>query len=150
MKITARGALRRLRPLRCDAQPRRRADGHRRVLPGRGGASEGVDDSLVVDTSELGHDGRLYLFVVADPAGGDVAGAARRALRGQLSPRHVPDEVVVVDRIPRTLNGKKIEVPARRILLGTEPSAALSPGAVDDQDSLGAFVELLQSLRGKD
>jgi acetoacetyl-CoA synthetase len=114
-----------------------------RVLDG----VEGLTDALVVDTSELGHEGRLYLFVTADPAAAGVADAARRRLRDELSPRHVPDDVIRVERIPRTLNGKRIEVPARRILLGAPPSDALTPGAVDDQAALAAFIELLVSLR---
>jgi acetoacetyl-CoA synthetase len=61
----------------------------------------------------------------------------------------VPDEVVAVEKLPRTLNGKKIEVPARRILLGTAPETAVTPGAVDDRDALGAFVDLLVSLRSE-
>jgi acetoacetyl-CoA synthetase len=111
---------------------------------------EGVSDSLVVDTSELGSEGKLYLFVV--PGGGGDGGDAltdeiRRTIRRELSPRHVPDEVVTVAKLPRTLNGKKIEVPARRILLGVAPETAVTPGAVDDHDALGAFVDLLVSLR---
>ena len=111
---------------------------------------EGVSDSLVVDTSELGSDGKLYLFVVsAEGADGEDAltDEIRRTIRRELSPRHVPDEVVTVAKLPRTLNGKKIEVPARRILLGTAPEIAVTPGAVDDRDALGAFVDLLVSLR---
>jgi acetoacetyl-CoA synthetase len=110
----------------------------------------GISDSLVIDTSELGSDGLLYLFVVLDEAGADpgaLRDEVRSRIRRELSPRHVPDHVVVVDKLPRTLNGKKIEVPARRILLGTPPDTAVTPGAVDDREALERFVELLVSLR---
>jgi len=112
----------------------------------------GITDSLVVDTTELGSEGRLYLFVVLDAQAGGAAELTeevRRRIRQELSPRHVPDEVVAVEKLPRTLNGKKIEVPARRILLGTAPETAVTPGAVDDRDALGAFVDLLVSLRSE-
>ncbi len=111
-------------------------------------AVAGVTDSLVVDTSELGSEGRLLLFVVAGGgADDDLADELRRRIREEISPRHVPDEVVLVERIPRTLNGKRIEVPARRILLGMPPEQAVTPGAVDDRGALERFVELLVGLR---
>lgn len=107
--------------------------------------TEGVADALLVDTSELGREGRLYLFVVAGPAADPdrLADELRARLRSELSPRHVPDEIVMVDAIPRTLNGKKLEVPIRRILLGTPPNEALTPGAVDDPEALDRFLARL-------
>jgi acetoacetyl-CoA synthetase len=105
-------------------------------------AFEEVADSLVVDTGRLGAEGRLILFVV--PADGaelddDLAGRLRSALRAQLSPRHVPDEIHQVPGIPRTLSGKKLEVPVRKILLGTEPERAADPNALADPDALGYY-----------
>ena len=50
----------------------------------------------------------------------------RAALRSELSPRHVPDRFIVVDAIPRTLNGKKCEVPVKKILAGVDPEKAVS------------------------
>ena len=88
-----------------------------------------VVDSLVVDTGRLGHDGRCWLFVVlADGAvlDDDLRATIARRLRAELSPRHVPDEIVAVAEVPRTLNGKKLEVPVKRILLG-EPWQPSSP-----------------------
>jgi acetoacetyl-CoA synthetase len=102
-----------------------------------------VADSLVVDTGRLGSDdGRLILFVV--PAGGcelddDLKQKLRAALRAQLSPRHVPDEIHQVPGIPRTLSGKKLEIPVRKILLGTEPEQAADPNALANPDVLGSF-----------
>jgi acetoacetyl-CoA synthetase len=102
-------------------------------------AFEEVADSLVVDTGRLGAEGRLILFVV--PAAGaelddDLKGRLRSALRAQLSPRHVPNEIHQVPGIPRTLSGKKLEVPVRKILLGTEPERAADPNALADPDVL--------------
>ena len=108
---------------------------------------EGFDeiaDSLVVDTGRLGaaEKGRLILYVV--PAAGgelddDLAARLRAALRSQLSPRHVPDEIHQVPGIPRTLSGKKLEVPVRKILLGTEPERAADPNALANPEVLAYF-----------
>jgi acetoacetyl-CoA synthetase len=102
-----------------------------------------VADSLVVDTGRLGSDdGKLILFVV--PAAGcelddDLKRKLRAALRAQLSPRHVPDEIHQVPGIPRTLSGKKLEIPVRKILLGTEPERAADPNALANPEVLGSF-----------
>ncbi len=101
-----------------------------------------VADSLVVDTGRLGAEGRLILYVV--PAAGrqldeDLAGRLRAALRAQLSPRHVPDEICQVPGIPRTLSGKKLEVPVRKILLGADPERAADPNALANPEVLRYF-----------
>jgi acetoacetyl-CoA synthetase len=101
-----------------------------------------VGDSLVVDTGRLGEQGRLILYVV--PAAGgelddDLKNRLRAALRAQLSPRHAPDEIYQVPGIPRTLSGKKLEVPVRKILFGTEPERAADPNALADPDVLRYF-----------
>jgi acetoacetyl-CoA synthetase len=102
-----------------------------------------VADSLVVDTGQLGQDGRLILFVVpADGRSLDDALVARlrSTLRTELSPRHVPDEIYQVPGIPRTLSGKKLEVPVRRILQGTPVAAAADPDALANPEVLGHFA----------
>jgi acetoacetyl-CoA synthetase len=106
---------------------------------------DGVADSLVVDTGRLGHEGRCWLFVA--PAEGavvddDLRATIVRRLRTDLSPRHVPDEIVAVAEVPRTLNGKKLEVPVKRILLGEAWSAVVSPDAMANPDALRPFVDL--------
>ncbi|MGH9046352.1 MAG: AMP-binding enzyme, partial [Acidimicrobiales bacterium] len=114
-------------------------------------AATGVIDSLVVDTSELGSEGKLFLFVVPGPgAGDDLAGELAKMIRSEISPRHVPDDIVLVERLPHTLNGKRIEVPARRILLGVAPQDAVTPGAVDDRAALERFVALLVEMRPRE
>jgi acetoacetyl-CoA synthetase len=97
-----------------------------------------VLDSLVVDTGEL------LCFVVLAPGVTlpDVEPRLRAVLRTELSPRHVPDRFVVIDEVPRTLNGKKCEVPVKKILAGTDPSRAVSSGALRNPDSLAPFVAL--------
>jgi acetoacetyl-CoA synthetase len=109
-----------------------------------------VEDSLVIDTSAAGADGRLLLFVVL--AGGadldDVTAELRRRIRQQLSPRHVPDEVIAIDVVPRTLNGKKCEVPVKRVLAGERLETAVSPGALKEPDSMQPFVAMAASQSG--
>ncbi len=102
-----------------------------------------VADSLVVDTGTLGREGRLILYIV--PAAGreldaDLIARIRSLLRTELSPRHVPDEVIQVPGIPRTLSGKKLEVPVRRILLGTAVAAAADRDALANPEVLAYFA----------
>ncbi|HTW20204.1 MAG TPA: acetoacetate--CoA ligase [Mycobacteriales bacterium] len=103
-----------------------------------------VEDALVVDTSAAGHDGHLLLFVVLREGASldDVAPELRRRIRTQLSPRHVPDDIVAVDVVPRTLNGKKCEVPVKRVLSGVPLDQAVSEGALKEPGSMAVFVEM--------
>jgi acetoacetyl-CoA synthetase len=101
---------------------------------------------MVIDTTELGaaDEGALLCFLVlADGATlEEVEPALRRALRTELSPRHVPDRFVVVEAVPRTLNGKKCEVPVKKILAGVAPDRAVSRGALQNPDALDPFLAL--------
>jgi acetoacetyl-CoA synthetase len=109
-------------------------------------AFDGVADSLVIDTTALGEEeeGALLCFLVLAPGATleEVEPALRKELRRELSPRHVPDRFEVVDAIPRTLNGKKCEVPVKKILAGTDPDKAVSSGALQNPDSLTPFLHL--------
>jgi acetoacetyl-CoA synthetase len=100
----------------------------------------------VVDTTELGAaaDGELLCFVVLAPGTtlADVEPRLRQALRTELSPRHVPDRVLAVDAIPHTINGKKCEVPVKRILSGVDPEQAVSRDALANPDSLDPFIRM--------
>ena len=111
-------------------------------------ADPDVVDSLVVHLDE---GDRLLLFVALRP-GRELTDALRERLTGELrrslSPRHVPDEIVAVAAIPRTLSGKKLEVPVKRILTGTPAEVAASRGSLSDPSSLDAFVAL--AARRKD
>ncbi|WIX80424.1 acetoacetate--CoA ligase [Amycolatopsis carbonis] len=111
-----------------------------------------VADSLVVDTSAAGNDdGQLLCFLVLAP-GVDLAAVEpklRKELRSALSPRHVPDRFVVVGEIPRTLNGKKCEVPVKKILSGVAPERAVSRDALANPAALAPFTELAGELAGR-
>ncbi|WP_052669628.1 acetoacetate--CoA ligase [Nitriliruptor alkaliphilus] len=106
----------------------------------------GVADSLVVHQDDAdGGPGTLWLFVVLDP-GTDLDDDLRRslaaAIRRGLSPRHVPDVVQAVPAVPRTISGKKMEVPAKRLLEGEPLEVVANPGAMQDPTALDPFVEL--------
>jgi acetoacetyl-CoA synthetase len=113
-------------------------------------ALDEVTDSLVVHLEgEAGSMGQLLLFVVL--AGDrqlddDLKNRIARELRATLSPRHVPDAIYQVPAVPRTLSGKKLEVPVKRILMGTPAETAASRGALADPDALGPFERLAAEL----
>jgi acetoacetyl-CoA synthetase len=100
-----------------------------------------VADSLVIDTSS-DVEGELLCFLVLAPGASlaDIEPALRKSLRSALSPRHVPDRFIVVTEVPRTLNGKKCEVPVKKILAGVPPERAVSKDALANPDALAAFI----------
>jgi acetoacetyl-CoA synthetase len=100
-----------------------------------------VADSLVIDTSS-DTEGELLCFLVLAPGVSLEAlePTLRSTLRRALSPRHVPDRFIQVAEVPRTLNGKKCEVPVKKILAGTPPEKAVSRDALANPDSLKAFL----------
>jgi acetoacetyl-CoA synthetase len=102
----------------------------------------GVLDSLVIDTSAAGTEGRLVLFVVLDDGTelDSVRDELRTRIRRNLSPRHVPDDVVAIPEVPRTLNGKKCEVPVKRVLAGIPLERAVSPGALQNATAMDPFI----------
>jgi acetoacetyl-CoA synthetase len=108
-----------------------------------------VRDSLVVDLEYLGRPSFMPLFVVLEP--GCVLDAAlkariARSIRDRASARHVPDEVYEVTEIPRTLTGKKMEVPVRKLLLGLPPDKVASADAMSNPASLAFFIDLARQL----
>ncbi len=109
-----------------------------------------VVDSLVIDTTELEakEEGELLCFLVLNPGVSldNVEPRLRASLRADLSPRHVPDRFAVVDAVPRTLNGKKCEVPVKKILTGVAPDKAVSRDALQNPDALTPFIELARGM----
>jgi acetoacetyl-CoA synthetase len=105
-----------------------------------------IADSLVVHLEDdAGGPGELLLFVVTRDGRAlddDLRREINSALRTELSPRHVPDRITAVAAIPRTLSGKKLEVPVKRILLGIPADVAASRESLADPDSLQPFETL--------
>ncbi len=106
-----------------------------------------IKDSLVVEVG--GENAELVLFVVL-AANMSLDDALRRrisdTLRRELSPRHAPDRILAVPEIPKTLNGKKLEVPVKRLLMGQPLAGAVSEGAVANPASLGVLVEAYKGV----
>ena len=110
-----------------------------------------VVDSLVVhiDDAESGVD-ELLLFVHLAPnraLDDELREQIKGELRRTLSPRHVPDELLAAPMIPKTLSGKKLEVPVKRILMGLPVAQAASAEALADPRSLDYFVALARARR---
>jgi acetoacetyl-CoA synthetase len=104
-----------------------------------------VADSLVVDVPRDGGNSFMPLFVVLQEGvelDDDLEGRIKSSIRDNASPRHVPNEIFVVADIPKTLNGKKLEVPVKKILSGTPPEKAASKESLSNPESLDRFVEL--------
>jgi len=109
-----------------------------------------VVDSIAIDLEGQEGTGRLFLFVA--PAGGksvddDFVAAIRSKIRSNISPRYVPDEVIEAPSVPKTLNGKKLEVPIKRILMGQDPQKVLNRDSISDPASVDFYVEFARKLR---
>jgi len=108
-----------------------------------------VLDSLVVHLEDdEGGAGELVLFVVLRDGAtldDDLRARIGRALRGELSPRHVPDTVEAVPAIPRTLTGKKLELPVKRMLRGADQARVASRDALADPRAIDAFAAYARS-----
>ena len=108
-------------------------------------ALDEVVDALVVDLPRAGTDGWISLFVVLRPGASltpELEGAIRARLRADCSPRHVPDEIRQIGEVPRTLSGKVLEVPVKRILMGAAPGEAASRESLANPEALDFFVHL--------
>jgi acetoacetyl-CoA synthetase len=103
-----------------------------------------IADSVVVHLEDPeGGVGELILFAALAPGvemGDELRAKVAAALRSQLSPRHVPDTMVAVPEIPRTLTGKKLEAPVKRIMQGTPAEKVAAKDALANPDSIDAFV----------
>lgn len=93
----------------------------------------------------------MPLFVVT--AGGTALDRGLRerlagAIKRQLSPRHVPDVIVQIPAVPRTLTGKKLEVPVKRILQGSAVTDVSSEGSVTDFEMLAWFADFAARSAG--
>ncbi len=101
-----------------------------------------VMDSLVIDLEYLGRPSYMPLFVVLTP-GLELTAALREritaAIRQALTPRHVPSEILQVPAVPRTLSGKKLEVPIKRLMLGEPAARVLNPDAVANPEALAWY-----------
>ena len=113
-----------------------------------------VLDSLVVDLEYLGRASSMILFVVlreGETLSDELRERLRRRLRSGLSPHHVPNEIVAAPDVPRTLSGKKMEVPIKKLLLGQPLAKIANPDAMANPQCLDwyrAFAERQRARAG--
>jgi acetoacetyl-CoA synthetase len=108
-------------------------------------------DSLVIGLERAGGNYYLPLFVVVAPGirlDEELKERIRMQLRTHLTPHHVPDDIVAIEQVPRTLSGKKLEVPVKKLFLGTPLARAVSVGALGNPQALDFFVEFARRLQG--
>lgn len=113
-------------------------------------AVDAVVDALVVDVPRDGAEAWMPLFVVLRPGvvlDDGLVEQLRAAIRSACSPRHVPDQVIAVAEVPRTLSGKVLEVPVKRILMGVAPEQAAARDALANPAALEPFVALARAGR---
>jgi acetoacetyl-CoA synthetase len=117
-----------------------------------------VLDALVVDIPRRGSEGEsqselwMTMFVVLREGVAldeELAAQIKRRIREDCSPRHVPNEILQIEQVPRTLSGKVLEVPVKRILMGTPVAQAASVESLADPRSLDYFVKLARELGGE-
>ncbi|MGW5676791.1 acetoacetate--CoA ligase [Streptomyces sp. NPDC003860] len=109
-----------------------------------------IRESLVIGLEEEGGGYWMPLFVhLAHGVALDdeLRTTIKNTIKEQLSPRHVPDDIIEIPAVPHTLTGKRLEVPVKRLLQGAALSKAVNPGSVDKPDLLAFYVELARTRR---
>jgi acetoacetyl-CoA synthetase len=112
---------------------------------------DAIVDALVVDVPRPGTDGWMPLFVVLREdaeLNDELRREIAKRVREHCSPRHVPDEVFAIAEVPRTLSGKVLEVPVKRILMGTPAEKAASRDSLANPAALDYFTEMAAGLGG--
>ncbi|RGE45010.1 acetoacetate--CoA ligase [Comamonas testosteroni] len=110
---------------------------------------DAVKDSLVVDLEYLGRPSFMPLFVTlaeGQALTDELIAQIKNAIKTKASARHVPNVVVQVDEIPRTLTGKKMEVPVRKLLLGADAAKVASPDAMANPASIDFFIQFREQV----
>ncbi|WP_127503812.1 acetoacetate--CoA ligase [Actinoplanes solisilvae] len=108
-----------------------------------------VADALVVGVEQSGGGYWMPLFIVpvGEPEG--LVEQVKDVIASSASPRHVPDDVIVVPRLPHTRTGKRLEVPVKRILQGADPARVIDRGAVDDASALDLLIASVAGVGGR-
>ena len=103
-----------------------------------------VLDSMVVDLEYLGRESYMALFVVLSSELSltkELDARLRKAIATLLSPRHVPNDIITVEAIPKTLTGKKLELPVKKLMLGQPLDKVVKRDALANPDSIDWYVE---------
>lgn len=109
-----------------------------------------IKDSLVIDLTKMDGQGKIQLFVVLKEKSitldDELIVKIKGLVKDQCSPRHVPDDIYAVLEVPRTLNGKKLEVPVKKLLSGESAEKVVNKGSMNNPHSIDFFVELAEKL----
>jgi len=112
-----------------------------------------IVDSLIIGVERPGGGYYMPLFVVLreEHAEGrleeELASTIKEKIRSKLSPRHVPDDIFAIREVPRTLNGKKLEVPVKKILMGVPAEKAANPDGMSNPKSIQYFVDFARRVQ---
>ena len=109
-------------------------------------------DSLIVGVELPGGRYALPLFVVLRDQGSlddTLKAKIRESIRRNVSPHHVPDDILAIPEVPRTLNGKKLEVPVKKLLQGMAPEKAFNSDAMSNPGAMQFFIEYAQRFLQK-
>ena len=109
---------------------------------------EEVLDSMVVDLEYLGKESYMPLFVVLRDGmalSDNLRSRIMHEIRTKLSARHAPNDIFQVPEIPRTITGKKLELPIKKLLLGADPAKVTNPGAMNNPSSLDWYIAFAKS-----
>ena len=107
-------------------------------------------DSLVVGIERSGGNYYMPLFVVLKPGielDDALEAKIRSKIRGSLSPHHVPDDIIAIAEVPRTLNGKKLEVPIKKLFMGVPLEKAISVDSMSNPQAMQYFIEFVHKLK---
>ncbi|MBM7632806.1 acetoacetate--CoA ligase [Geomicrobium sediminis] len=105
---------------------------------------EAIKDSLIVDISHPTREPYMPLFVVLEDGfvlSEELKTEIITSIRQNVSPRHVPNEIYVIEEVPRTLNGKKVEVPVKKLLMGVEYEQAVNEGSLQNPHTFNYFKQ---------
>ncbi|HLR61038.1 MAG TPA: acetoacetate--CoA ligase [Lentibacillus sp.] len=106
-----------------------------------------VSDSLIVDVPKGDGDSYTPLFVLmkeGEELTDDVKNTIKKQIRTHCSPRHVPSGIYEAPELPKTLNGKKLEIPIKKILMGKPVNDVVNKGSLSNQDSLDYFIRFAE------
>jgi acetoacetyl-CoA synthetase len=109
-----------------------------------------VKDSLVICLEKKGGEFWMPLFVVMQPGvelTDDIKKTINNTIRSEYTPRHVPDEIIVVEDIPYTISGKKTETPVKKVLMGKDPKAVVNAGSLRNPQSMEYFIQLAKLIK---
>ncbi|MBB6445348.1 acetoacetate--CoA ligase [Bacillus benzoevorans] len=109
----------------------------------------GIEDCLAVDLTDRNNKGMLLLFVVLHhgvPFTKTLEEEIKQCIRENCSPRHQPDRIFQISEVPQTLNGKKLEVPVKKLLMGVPLEKAVNDGSMKNPKCLDFFIELKNQL----